>query len=125
MVYRVLSILLTVILVSCSKNRPIKAVALNQIIPAPTRVTSSDGTLLVTKHIKLHSPSDFDLSHRFLVGFLTANGYTVTDVAPQESQWIFKQDSTLAQEAYALEISDNQLVLRAATDRGLFYGLQS
>ena len=125
MVYRVLSILLTVILVSCSKNRPIKAVALNQIIPAPTRVTSSDGTLLVTKHIKLHSPSDFDLSHRFLVGFLTANGYTVTEAAPQESQWLFKQDSTLAQEAYALEISDNQLVLRAATDRGLFYGLQS
>lgn len=110
--------------VSCTqKNLQIGEVA---IIPKPASLIQGEG------YFEINSSTTFSVEgeaqqailNRFIAEFEPVSGWIPKLVATDGDIRLVK-DLNLPEEAYTLEVTTNQVVIKASTDAGFFYALQS
>jgi len=98
------------------------------IIPAPAKVAVSDGTFTLTPKTTL--VADAALAAQLKAALEPATGYAFeTAAAGKDNSIVLTQDvglsDTLGDEGYTLSVSTKGVAIRAASEAGLFYGIQT
>lgn len=106
---------------SCNKNQ------LNpypqQIIPIPESQTNSDGEFVIDNETGLQFEKEFEVAANFLKEFIE-QGSEIT--LKDDNDIVFIKDSTVEnEEGYKLDISTTKIQIKAKTDRGAFYAVQT
>jgi hexosaminidase len=107
------------ILINCSN--PAEIVEFKGVIPHPDQLSLNGGYFNMNKDIGLRYSKHFTGAAGFLTSYLKHAGLKIGS----GDDLVFEHDKTLADDAYELEINPDQIVIRASTDRGAFYGVQS
>ncbi len=102
----------------------------SQILPNPTEIKFEDGHFTLKNNAKISFQSIGELSADELVFRLKkATGYNFIKTSEISRKGILfttkDADESLGEEGYILEISPNQIVIRATDEKGMFYGVQS
>lgn len=93
-----------------------------QIIPIPDVVTVGDAFFILNSDVGISSNSDFKISAKFLKDFIL-NGSGIDLKTGNTIQFI--KDETLAENAYNLSVSEDHIQIKASTDQGAFYAVQT
>ncbi|MEM6265587.1 MAG: beta-N-acetylhexosaminidase, partial [Bacteroidota bacterium] len=112
-------LILFTFLVSCSQ--PSERIEFKGIIPNPDFVTLSNDHFELNLMIGVSFDDNFMVSGAFLSSFLRDSGIEVNS----GNDLVFIRDEFLSSEGYILEISTNKIEIRANTDQGAFYAVQS
>ncbi|MEY8848722.1 beta-N-acetylhexosaminidase [Psychroserpens sp. XS_ASV72] len=94
-----------------------------KIIPAPNNIVLGKGKFLLNSNTKVTYPDEFKISGEFLVDFIKPK-----DNENQEKNNTigFIKDPTLEHnEGYSLDIQPKRITIKAKTDQGAFYAVQS
>jgi len=117
---------------SCGEE-PAREMSYNQginIIPAPLSLTQQDGTFKLNKSTAFYAPA---ADAKTVADFFTAKlnrstGYSLKTADKEGNNTIsllIDNSLDLKEEGYTLDVTDRQVVIKAPTARGLFYGMQS
>ena len=106
-------------LLNCSQ-RP-ERVEFSGIIPQPKAVSQTSGYFRLGKVLNVAYGQEFKVSGAFLSEFLKSAGITIG----KGKDLVFIKDSTINKEAYELEIRPGQIQIKAGSDQGAFYAVQS
>jgi hexosaminidase len=94
-----------------------------QIIPAPNILTINEGYFLLDSTIGISYDDNFKVSGDFLRKYLK-KGSTIELTDSNDIQ--FKLDDTIENpEGYQLDIQPSSIIIRAKTDQGAFYAVQT
>ena len=93
-----------------------------QIIPVPNSITHSKSHFILNENTGITSNEDFEVSTRFLKTFIE-KGSGIKLKFGEEINFI--KDSTIHPEAYVLNISDKYIKIKASSDKGAFYAVQT
>lgn len=109
------------LLFSCQRKELQKAEV--QIIPQPAYQKINEGRFVLSSATGLKYPNDLKISAEFLKSFIEKS----KNIQLKEGKDIqFILDSTLeSKEGYALEVSPNTIQIKAKTDQGAFYAVQT
>lgn len=108
---------------SCSDPdlKPVQA----QIIPAPTKVDIETRHFILSDNTGMQNEAGFEIAVNFLKEFI-ADGSTISLGSEiRKSGIYFVKDNTISTEGYALKITQDSIQIRAKTDQGAFYAVQS
>lgn len=109
------------VMVSCTKKDldPISP----QIIPIPKAQTVRDGIFILNNDTGFNDNAGFTIASGFLKSFIELG----TDITLKEGQdLVFIKDESIANnEGYLLEITPSHIKIKAKTDQGAFYAVQS
>lgn len=110
------------LLISCDTDHGHKSYL--PVIPQPAAFESGSGRVAVSDSLKVSVPEDCEGAEK-VVRYLAGN-FCITD-SPDATHVVFETDSTLAREAYVLEIQPAAgVTIRSAPDgSGWFYGVQT
>ncbi len=126
----ILSILISVILLSCSgkyKNSVNEPGDYN-IIPKPQKMILADGRFLVTSSIGISADESLSNESVYLAEMLhLATGHTIKiDDSKGSGKIQLKIDASIEnEEGYKLSVTYNKIVISGKTAKGVFYGIQS
>lgn len=117
---------------SCDQT-PTKVMPYNQginIIPTPVSLTQKEGNFKLNKSTKIYAstPEAKTVAEFFAAKMNAATGYQIQVTDGQSADGIsLAIDSGLAvnDEGYALDVTPNNVQIKAKTPQGLFYGMQS
>ena len=98
----------------------------HQIIPKPNQVNLLKGTFVFDENISLEFDTNFSLSASFIKNYIE-NGSNIkfTSRVTQKTIRFIKDASIAHPEAYKLDVSPSQITIKATSDQGAFYGVQS
>lgn len=124
------------LLFSCGGTEPVnapQAVATPEtpaLIPLPAKVEWKNGAYAIPKQNNICTSGEAKKASQWLEALLSKAGFTVaTNTTGDCGNWQIVQDASLqnslGEEGYKLEISDEGVKLKAASDAGLFYGIQT
>jgi hexosaminidase len=106
---------------SCQENDIQKGVV--QIIPMPLSQTINDGYFVLSSSTGIDYPEDLKVSAEFLKSFIEQSQ---TIQLNNGNDIKFSVDTTIENdEGYSLEIRPNSIEIRAKTDQGAFYAVQT
>jgi len=92
------------------------------IIPQPLEQTLSKGEFILNSSTGIDYDENFKISAEFLKVFIEEG----SNIKLQSNNMIsFIKDESLADEGYALEILPESIIIKAKTDQGAFYAVQS
>jgi hexosaminidase len=100
------------------------------IIPMPKNIDKREGAFVINAQATIHVPND-ESWHKAVAAFQqkikTATGFDVPIQNDGKAQSIvFERDSTITNpEAYSLDITKRQILIKAASAKGAFYGVQT
>ncbi|WP_299335612.1 family 20 glycosylhydrolase [uncultured Psychroserpens sp.] len=94
-----------------------------QIIPAPAELTINKGYFVLNNDVGITYEDPFKISGEFLKNFIE-NGSTIELKDTNDIQFIM-DDTIKHQEGYTLDIQPYQIIIKAKTDRGAFYAVQT
>jgi hexosaminidase len=112
--------ILILLFLSCQKPPvdPPKA----YIIPQPNELIKKEGVFILNHETGIAYDEEFKVSANFLKSYLKeGSGIELKS----GKAIVFKKESSLAKEAYHLNISESQIAIKASTDQGAFYAVQS
>lgn len=94
-----------------------------QIIPAPTKQIINKGSFTLNSSVGISYTKDFKVSAEFLKIFIEEG----SQIKLKESKSIafIKDESISSAEGYSLQIFPNRIEIKAKTDQGAFYAVQS
>jgi hexosaminidase len=100
------------------------------IIPQPKSVTPREGAFIFNNKTTISVPSDetwHTTAAFFQQKIQKASGFDVPILNDENSQSIeFQQDASIINpEAYSLDITKKQIIIKAASAKGAFYGVQT
>mgnify|MGYP003683024449 CR=1 FL=1 len=111
--------------VSCSKPQPpVKP----YIIPIPNELTMQEGVFLLDENVSLLADAEHVAVAEFFNDYLNEKlGYTLATEGSNSTKTIkFTLDTTIEnEEGYELTIDTSQIIIKAKTGKGAFYGLQT
>lgn len=114
------TVILFFLIVSC-QNKPIEP-SQALIIPKPQFQETFNTHFVLDDYTGLSFSDEFQLSAHFLKSFIeTGSGMTLKE----GNEIVFTKDDNLKQEAYELDISETKIEIKASTDQGAFYAVQS
>jgi len=92
------------------------------IIPQPLEQINNQGQFVLNNSTGLHYDENFKVSGEFLKSYIEEG----SNLKLQENKTIsFIKDDSLTDEEYTLEISPSNIKIKAKTDQGAFYAVQS
>lgn len=100
------------------------------IIPAPASLTQNDGTFKLTKNTKIYTAEpNLKVAEFFAAKLKASTGYSI-EVSSQEARngILLLLDPNLAtgnDEGYTLDVTPPGITIKAKTQQGLFYGMQT
>jgi hexosaminidase len=106
-------------LMNCSHE--VEQIELKGIIPQPNSLIKAEGYFRMGRGIGMEFGEEFKESGAFLSEFLESAGISLME----GTDMVFVKDDALKTEAYELEINPNQIQIRAGSDQGAFYAVQS
>lgn len=119
-----IAIIVAVVCITCTKTE-LKAETA-QIIPQPNNISVDEGVFLLDDNVAIEADDVFSVSSTFLKSFIENGSSIVLKSGPTENKIIFVKDETIAQsEGYKLQVLPNKIEIRAKTDQGAFYAVQS
>jgi hexosaminidase len=92
------------------------------IIPQPTEQITTKGSFILNASTGINYDEHFKISAEFLKSFIEGGSNFELKVNGVIS---FIKDETLTKESYSLEILPNNIKIKAKTDQGAFYAVQS
>ena len=98
------------------------------IVPRPTQIVPGRGNFTFSAQtvFAVESQEQAVIARNFIDLFTRAAGITpALNVGREEGQVRFVTDSSLKSEAYLLEITPEQILIKASDTKGFFYALQS
>ncbi|WP_316794324.1 beta-N-acetylhexosaminidase [Pedobacter frigoris] len=124
-------LLIIVLLLFCTFR--LSAQSKPSIIPLPAKMEERKGTFTIDKNVYVSYPTA-DL--KVLAGFAQSALKETTGIAPglRTGMWMQKGAKTIsliidpkvtAAEGYTLEVTPNKISIKARTENGLFYGIQT
>lgn len=109
------------VLLSCQENKP--EVAAVQIIPKPSHQVLNEGHFVLNTTTGIDYPEALKVSAEFLKAFI---GQSKTMRLSKGNDIQFIVDETIENdEGYSLQVSTNKIEIKAKTDHGAFYAVQS
>ncbi|WP_411766788.1 beta-N-acetylhexosaminidase [Winogradskyella sp. A3E31] len=119
---KVSRLLFFIICLSCGTKDTTKA-SEPLIIPEPTELEVKDGRFLLSANTEIQFEDNFKVSGEFLKSFVSQS---LIPSNSQPNQIRFIEDSSMTEaEGYALEVGDDEIVIRTSSDQGAFYAVQS
>ena len=106
---------------SCNKNIP--EIIPHQIIPIPNKQTINEGQFVLNNATGISYSDDFKVSAEFLKGFIE-QGSNLSLKHGDDIVFI-KDDSVMNTEGYVLDISPSKIEIKANSDQGAFYAVQT
>ena len=126
---RTIFILLSfVFLSSCNNTIDTTYIASPNSIPAPSSLTVGEGYFEMPRDIMLVKSVDtFENATQLLRSYLGFFGFhdDVANHAQKPPTFIFELDETIVKEGYELDISEEEVTIRASNSAGAFYGVQT
>ena len=117
----VVSFLFVFTIFGCSEN-PSKVVQ-PQIIPEPLNQTTKENNFVLDSSIGINFPEELKVSASFLKSFIE-NGSNIKLQNSNEIEFVL--DSEIKnKEGYVLNVQPNKIEIRASSDQGAFYAVQS
>ena len=98
------------------------------IVPRPTQIVPGRGNFTFSAQtvFAVESQEQAVIARNFIDLFTRAAGITpALNVGREKGQVRFVTDSSLKSEAYLLEITPEQILIKASDTKGFFYALQS
>ena len=111
------------ILFSCRDNY--NQIIEPDVIPMPTSVEKSIGEFIINSQTTLSFDNAFNTSANFLKVFISEGSKIQLITQKKNANISFVKDDALAKEAYRIEINSDVLIVKASTDQGAFYAVQS
>ena len=108
-------------LYSCGSQTP--EVLETQIIPAPTKQIINKGSFTLNSSVGISYTEDFKVSAEFLITFIDEGSQI--KLKENNSIAFIKDESISSAEGYSLQIFPNRIEIKAKTDQGAFYAVQS
>ena len=108
-------------LYSCNSQTP--EVLETQIIPAPTKHFINKGSFILNSSVGISYTEDFKVSAEFLITFIDEGSQI--KLKENNSIAFIKDESISSAEGYSLQIFPNRIEIKAKTDQGAFYAVQS
>lgn len=108
-------------------NPPEKAALHNpQLLPAPVSQEQLDGAFELNQQTVLDNQAYFNITATFLTDFLKLSNIDLKNgTASTNYITILKDNSIVNAEGYVLEITPKSIKIKASTDAGAFYAVQS
>lgn len=120
--------ILIILLSSCSKSKVFTENDI-QIIPKPRELKITKGFFEFSKNTKFvtSSYSQKEISNTLISKFNTAAGWNLEIVkeVPQKNYFKFSIDPNLTNEGYLLNVTKDNIILKANGNAGFLYGLES
>ncbi|MFN8345941.1 MAG: family 20 glycosylhydrolase [Spirosomataceae bacterium] len=102
---------------------------LTKIVPTPQQYRETGGVVLLNANVRLYAPEELKEEAGLLSGQLESLfGKPIpvlSDKNANSEGILFRVNSSLAKEAYRLNVSEKQMEIEAADRAGAFYGVQS
>ncbi|WOI24152.1 beta-N-acetylhexosaminidase [Nonlabens ulvanivorans] len=97
------------------------------IIPAPQSLQVNAGHFTINEETTLSNNDDFTASYNFLNNFLEhASGRTWKTKYSETNSIILEYDDSISsKEGYSIESNEHNITIKASTDAGAFYAVQS
>lgn len=103
--------------------------AKGQVLPTPVSTRVGKGAYTLKNNIAIHYDAEFlkegELLKTELEGLFRINSRLLPQATSRNTGIALIQDNTLAVEAYTLDVSKTGITLRAGTQAGMFYAIQS
>lgn len=116
-----LFLILATIILSCSKKESgIQQVA---IIPQPNNITTQDGYFMLNSKTGVLFEDEFEVSAKFLKAFIESG--SALKLESNDAIQFIKDETLENDEAYQLNVTPDHIFVRAKSDRGAFYAVQS
>jgi len=126
-----LLILLNFMACSTKKNieNPVKEVSELGLVPQPQKVQLQQGAFVLNEHTKLLTKGQKNLDER-IQKFLHKDFYNFDKAASKDAENLIvfnkiEESDSLPAEAYSMEITPDKIEIKASSDAGFFYGLQT
>ena len=120
--------ILVILVSSCAKSKVFTEDDI-QIIPKPAELKINEGFFEFSKKTKFvtSNVSQKEISNTLIGKFNTAAGWTLEVVkqAPKKNYIQFSIDANLANEAYLLNVTKDNIIINANGNAGFIYGLES
>ena len=118
-------LLLTLIIFSCTPPRVEKGAL--ALIPKPEEQTAGEGYFELNDKIKVsvENQSQELIAKRFFEEFTATSGHQPAITKGGTGNITFKTDPELKKEAYILNVTPDNITLKASSGAGFFYALQS
>jgi len=111
-------------LFTCKESNTI-AIFENQIIPKPQKVNLLKGAFILDASVGIIHENDFNVSANFLKNYIES-GSSITLSSNSARNITFIKDSSLNNsEAYKLSVNPSEIVIKASSDQGAFYAVQT
>ena len=115
-------ILIFIVAVFGCKQKQLKVVS-PQIIPIPNEQTIKEGQFVLNNATAISYSDDFKVSAKFLKDFIE-KGNTI--ILKSGEDIVFTKDESISNpEGYFLDISPSKIEIKASTDAGAFYAVQT
>lgn len=96
------------------------------IIPMPQQMTIEEGQFLLTKGTSLNIDAAFPVTNNFFISFLNdGGGFNLSTEGNGNQIQIVKDSAVENPEGYQLSITPEAVTIKAADDKGAFYGVQT
>ena len=94
------------------------------VIPKPENLIKLDGRFAINNQVRIETTGDLENEKEFLIEILKSSNTTNFDNGDRKIHLKISKDF-LNEEAYYLQISENEINLEASTPAGIFYGVQT
>ncbi|MEM7085883.1 MAG: family 20 glycosylhydrolase [Bacteroidota bacterium] len=96
------------------------------ILPKPTQMKLLEGTFTFQQSTTIFAEPDFQIAVDFLRNHIQkGSGLTLSDGPKEEATVIFELDASQPSEGYALDISEEKIIIKASDSSGAFYAAQT
>ncbi len=95
------------------------------IVPAPTKMSRSGGALIIPEKLSYQMPAEFDTSYGALERWASEMDFTLKNGLQEPFLTIVQDSSIKNNEGYKLSTKDKKITIKASTDAGAFYALQT
>lgn len=125
---QILIVIVVAVFCSCAKQKVFTEKDI-QIIPKPAELQLSDGIFEFSENTKFVVANDFqkEISNALINKFEKAAGWKpeVSDVAPKSNYVQFNVDDSFENEAYKLDVNNENVTITAKDNAGFIYGLET
>ncbi|MGV6830083.1 MAG: beta-N-acetylhexosaminidase [bacterium] len=114
---------LTLILCTCKEEEKQQSEIL--IIPQPQEVILNQGFFTLNNDVKLVGDAFFPVTSEFFKVMIRDGTAQLEFTDEGQKKIIFSKDESIIQEGYELKIEPSEIQIKAASDQGAFYAIQS